>query len=607
MGSVDSVRPVCVVSLAREGFARVRAYGLNERDEERVVAFDRALDGTRYVREQGAHLTPVDCVPTVLVRLKEAGFELTIEPDVRALIEARERERFIAVSAAKERVELIDERLYQVTLARDGVGSKLFPYQRVGVAWLAGRRAALLADEMRLGKSLQIIAAIPDDAPVFIVAPAAVKGVWRAQIARWRPDAHVTVLAGRRSFRWPEPREWIVVNYDILPPPHVDGCDGFLPEEPCGGCDRRVGGTGATIRVGHLPDCKGAMPRKRCGGCNRIFRSIRPGTIVVGDEAQALKTPKSRRTMSFRTLASAARAVDGASLLVTGTPLENEPPELWSLLTCAGLAEEAYGSYARFCEVFGGERAPFKYPGQKRASMIWREPTPEAAERLRRVMLRRLRNDVLPDLPRKTYGDVLVDLIFSHLREIDQLVAATGRSIDEIVALVESTASKGPSFHEFSAVRAALAIVKVPALLDYITALEENDGPLIVFSAHRAPVDVLARRPGWAVVTGSETSEERTDAVARFQAGELRGIALTIRAGGTGIELSRGSHVIFVDRDWNPAANAQAEDRPMGLNQKRGVTITALVAAHELDMRINAVLARKLLMIAATVDRATAA
>jgi hypothetical protein len=115
----------------------------------------------------------------------------------------------------------------------------------------------------------------------------------------------------------------------------------------------------------------------------------------------------------------------------------------------------------------------------------------------------------------------------------------------------------------------------------------------VVFSAHRACVDVLETREGWATITGDTPPARRTEIENDFQTGKFIGLACTIKAGGVAITLTRASQAIFVDLEWTPALNSQAEDRICRIGQSRGCVITRMVADHPLDQRLTDILSRK--------------
>ena len=448
--------------------------------------------------------------------------------------------------------------------------------------------------------TVQSIAAIPANAPVLVVAPAVAKGVWRGQANKWRPQLRVSVLSGRDSFRWPKPGEMVVTNYDILPDIH-DGrfCDGHLPPKPCMGCGPeefvRVDGV-ATFRATHLEGCEGFLKPLRCPGCHPLLKDAAPGTVVIFDEAHKLKNPKSQRHLRSRALSRSARKDDGRCWELTGTPLENKAEELWALLQVAGLAEEAFGDFAGFQKTFKAK--PKAYGGYD-----YGLPDDSIGALLQRVLLRRLREEVLPDLPTKSRANVEVDISEKALRECDRLIAQSGRSVEDIVRLVESEDSA--SFTKISSVRAALAAAKIPAMMEHVQEYEEAEEPVIVFSAHLPPIKALEKRRGWAIITGDVSSDKRRDIEERFQAGKLRGVACTIRAGGEAITLTRANQILFVDLDWKSTANEQAEDRASRIGQTRKVSITILTANHDLDRRVAEVIQKKMRLIEASVDAAS--
>ena len=608
------------VALHAPGYARFKAFELSPGAFE---AYKKASEGARYVRDLRATLTPIDKVPAILVRLRKAGFSVEAEPELRRTLQERDAKDWIDTRSLRERIAQIDEEMFK------RIGYRLYPFQVTGCLWLARKHGALLADEMGTGKTLQIIASLPTSTTALVVAPAVAKGDWRAQIRRWRPQIKTGVLQGRASFRWPEPGEVLITNYDILPNVHdeegVSGrrCTGTLPRRRCTGCAEKIvfqGGKASLDLHGHHDSCDGFAPAEDCPGCHPLLKLAPPGMVLVADEAQNLKSARSLRTKKFRALSEAVRAVDGRVWLASGTPLENEPKELWAVFRAAGIAEEAFGSWDNFVRLFKGKKLQYGYE--------WGLPDDELKEHLQRVMLRRMKRDVLPQLPTKTWGSHEVEIDARTLRLVDEFLRHSKKTVAEIVELVEK---KEVGFEEMAKVRAALASAKIPAMLEIVKDFEERGVPLVVFSAHRAPIDVLADRPGWLSITGDETSENKTAAADQFQHGyydldpestgpEIEharrrvgldgkvvfplGIAITIASGGVALTLTRASNELFVDRAWKPTANAQAEDRLVRIGQTRGTVITTLVANHPLDERVTEVLVKKTRLISASVDAA---
>jgi hypothetical protein len=393
--------------------------------------------------------------------------------------------------------------------------------------------------------TVQGLMAIPAGAPVLVICPASLKGNWVREANTWRKDLYPSILNGRHSFRFPLPNEIVVTNYDILP--------------------------------------------------EAMARSPRPGTILIADEAHAVKSGKAHRSKRFRALARAVLAGGGRVWPMTGTPILNRPIELWTLLQHIGCADEAFGGWSEFKRMFGAQKTSY--------GMEWGEPRHEAAAAIRKVCLRRRRTEVLPDLPTKTHVDLPVEIDDTARAIADEVVEklrAAGISLEDALQ-----ATKLPVVFELmSKLRAAVATAMIPAMLDVVEQVEETGEAHVVFSAHRAPIDLLATRPGWAVITGDTAPEQRSRIVHDFQTGRLRGIALTIKAGGVGLTLTKAHQALFVDLEWTPALNCQAEDRICRIGQDRGCIIRRLIGRHEIVEIVAEKLIEKQRLIDGSVEQA---
>jgi len=268
---------------------------------------------------------------------------------------------------------------------------------------------------------------------------------------------------------------------------------------------------------------------------------------------------------------------------------------LWQVLRAAGLEGRAFGSWYEFVRLFQGSKGRFGYD--------WGKPSEEVPDRLRRVMLHRRREEVLPDLPTKTRRDILVNSLdratLAACDHVLSLLKERGHNLDE---MMDATKAAGVIFEEMSRVRAMLAAAKIPTLIELVEDYEENEEPLVVFSAHTAPIEALGKREGWATITGATSSDERGRVVEKFQSGELRGIAGTLGAMGTGVTLTHAHHVLMVDLAWTPALNSQAEDRCCRIGQDRGVIISRMIVKHPLDERVAQLLTIKQEIIEASVE-----
>lgn len=306
---------------------------------------------------------------------------------------------------------------------------------------------------------------------------------------------------------------------------------------------------------------------------------VAPGTTLVLDEGHVLKNPRTSRFQRVERLVEEVLRTGGRVWLATATPLLNRHKELWNLLGLLRLQTKAYGTWGRFNRAFG-------YGGT---------PGPDAAKGLQTVMLRRTKVEVLKDLPKKMRRLLPVGVTLSRADESE---------VERADALMLTMGESVP-FEEISRARAILAESKIPAMLELVEEYEEAGEPVVVFSCYKAPVEEFIGREGWAVITGDTSPEKRTAIEDKFQKGELRGVAATVKAGGVAITLTKACNAIFVDRDWTPALNLQAEDRIYRIGQDRPVLITQLIAERSLDYRVEEIISHKTKVIEGSIEAAS--
>lgn len=499
----------------------------------------------------------IESLVDVCHALQREGFQLHIDPSLLCHLESIHRESSAAAQEAAARTSRMES-----SLAERGL--QLYPYQRVGVSWLAQMQSALLCDEMGLGKTVQALLAAPEGAPVLVVCPANAKWVWADHAASptrrnprgkgWRPDLRVSVLSGRGSFRWPRCGEMVITNYDILPETAPAPAD---------------------------------------------------GTVLIVDECHSAKNPRSIRTARLQALIGAVLEHNGKAWGLTGTPLLNRPAELLTLLHVFRLLKRTFGNWRRGAYLLGG------YQG--RYGWEWSNSIDESVPGiLERVMLRRRKAEVLADLPEKRREFIPVELssdLNSRLSAIlEKWESEAGMDLDDIVSRLrgeddwEGSRVRIP-FEELSGVRHQIARAMVPVMHSIIDEHEEQGQPIVVASCHREPIEECGERSGWGAIIGGMDPEARRQIESRFQNGELRGVGLTIRAGGVAITLTRASTMLFVDLDWTPSLNIQCEDRIHRIGQDRGCIYYILVPQHPLTERLAELLRYKMDLIDATVER----
>lgn len=534
-------------------------------------------------RSAKAPAARLDGVPILIKALQHYGFQPRIDPALAVALRGRASEARESISRAQDRIKFAT-----VQLAKKGYS--LMQFQEIGVEAMAPRRSFLLGDDVGCCKTFQALTAAPEG-PIMVCATAKAKRVWPREAEMWRPDLERTVLDGKGTFRWPSSGELVCLNYELLP-----ACPNELRKAAkLADLKRRALEERGAIEDAKEEELKSARAMDALAQAEAVAAACPKGLTLIFDEAHRLKTAKSQRTVRARRLIKTVLAAGGRAWALTGTPLMNRPEELSSLLFTFNLFEESFGSWPRFLRLMQGKKL---FHG----GYAWGEPMPQAAAALARVMLRRLFREVQPQMPRRMHQIIDVDAS-SAIRKIDAQaaadLAARGTSIEDIVGMGEDV-----PFEMLSYARKAMATALIPAMLEIAEEHEEAEEPLLIFSAHRPPIDALASRPGWAVITGDVSSKQADLIVEQFQAGKLKGVGISIKSGGEALTLTRSHISLFVDLEWVPALNHQAEGRNDRMGQTRGVLIKRLNVPGTLCERVNAILAEKTELIAQTVDAA---
>ncbi|GAA3777363.1 DEAD/DEAH box helicase [Streptomyces coacervatus] len=493
--------------------------------------------------QQDRKITPIDALGAALTGSTEVdGLRVDVHP-TGWLAALRER------LAAPEAQELVAQPAALAATLRD--------YQRRGLSWLA-RMTSLglgccLADDMGLGKTITLIALHlhrQSDAatagPTLVVCPTSLMGNWQREIERFAPGTPVRRFHGaRRSLDALAAGEFVLTTYGTM---RLDARS--LAEVPWG--------------------------------------------MVVADEAQHVKNPYSATARELRSIGARARVA------LTGTPVENNLSELWAILdwTTPGLLGRLGTFRTRYAQAVEG--------GQD----------PAAAERLARLvqpfLLRRRKSDpgIAPELPPKTETDRAVSLT----KEQAGLYEAVVRETLSEIAGADSMARRGLIVKLLTGLK---QICNHPAqflkeerpqiagrsgkleLLDELldTILSEGAG-VLVFTQYVRMARILERHLAARGVTsqflhGGTPVAEREAMVRRFQDGEVPVFLLSLKAAGTGLNLTRAEHVVHYDRWWNPAVEAQATDRAYRIGQTRPVQVHKLIAEGTIEDRIADLLGRK--------------
>jgi len=436
-----------------------------------------------------------------------------------------------------------------------GLHADLRDYQRRGLSWLAELTSlglgACLADDMGLGKTITLIAlhlhraeAEGAGGPTLVVCPASLLGNWEAEIRRFAPG--VPVRRHHGSAR------------------DLDGVSGFVLT------------TYGTMRN------------------DAALLAEVPWDLVVADEAQHIKNSRSAAARALRTIPSAARVA------LTGTPVENDLTELWSILDWAipGLL----GSRNAFRKVWAGPIESGLEPTKAR----------QFADLIGPFLLRRRKSDpgIAPELPAKTETDHLLGMTREQVVLYETLVRESMRRIEEAdeetrrgLVLKLLTGLKQICNHPAHYLRQANPKLrgrseKLELLDELVGTVIAEEGAVLVFTQYVAMARLLERHLGTTGVPhqllhGGTPVREREAMVARFQAGEIPVFLLSLKAGGTGLNLTAADHVLHFDRWWNPAVEDQATDRAYRIGQTKPVQVHRFVTQGTIEEKIAELLTRK--------------
>ena len=440
----------------------------------------------------------------------------------------------------------------------------LRPYQQRGLAWLHFLAAlgvgACLADDMGLGKTVQLLAleAVhrqerPDAGPTLLVCPMSLIGNWEAEVAKFAPGLRIGVHHGADRLR---------------------GKD----------FDAALGGIDVVITT--YTTLTRDVEQLESVAWNRI----------VLDEAQAVKNRLSRSAKAVKRLSAAHR------IALTGTPVENRLGEMWSIMDF--LNPGMLGS----AELF---RTRYAIP-------IERNGDEAAAERVRAItrpyLLRRVKTDptIIDDLPEKIeikqyytltseqaslYQSVVADMM-EKIEESDG-IERRGNVLAAMAKLKQICNHPAQLLHDRSAIgRRSGKVIRLEEILEEIlaegdkvlcfTQYTEFAQMLLPHLAARFDTDV-------AYLHGGTSRHNRTELVRQFQSdGGPPIFLLSLKAGGTGLNLTAANHVIHLDRWWNPAVENQATDRAFRIGQKRRVQVRKFICRGTLEERIDTMIEEKM-------------
>ncbi|ATL87664.1 DEAD/DEAH box helicase [Streptomyces malaysiensis] len=438
------------------------------------------------------------------------------------------------------------------------LAATLRDYQLRGLDWLVRMTSiglgGCLADDMGLGKTITLIALhlhhmdVPEaSGPTLVVCPTSLMGNWRREIERFAPGTPVRRYHGTaRSLDGLADGEFVLTTYGTM---RLDA--------------QRLAEAG-------------------------------PWGMVVADEAQHVKNPFSATARQLRTIGAKARVA------LSGTPIENNLSELWAILdwTTPGVL----GTHGAFRTRY--------------AQAVESGSDPDAAARLAKLvrpfLLRRRKSDpgIAPELPPKTETDRAVALTKEQaglyeavVREILAEISGTGGLARRGLIVKLLTGLKQICNHPAQYLKEDRPVIpgrsgKLELLDELLDTILAEGAAVLVFTqyvrmAHILEGHLAARGVPAQLLHGGTPVARREEMVRRFQDGEVPVFLLSLKAAGTGLNLTRAGHVVHYDRWWNPAVEAQATDRAYRIGQTQPVQVHRIIAEGTVEDRIAAMLTRK--------------
>ena len=440
-----------------------------------------------------------------------------------------------------------------------GLQATLRPYQLRGYAWLYRNArigvGSVIADDMGLGKTLQVIAALQKlkeegalaEGSALVVVPTSLLTNWQKELSRFAPGLSVGIFHGSKRELGAQRPEVLLTTYGVA--------------------------------------------RSESAKLKAIAWQV-----VIADEAQNIKNPAAAQTMAIKALP--ARSF----IAMSGTPVENRLSEYWSIMD---FANRGYlGSLTRFVGEY--------------AVPIQTHRDPQAVSRFKRVtapfLLRRLKSDksIISDLPDKIEQDQYCALTPSQTALYESVVQEGLRSLDgvsdtfkrqglvlQMILALKQVCNHPAHYLKQGPSEPALS-GKAERFMDLVDEVHAAAEKVLVFTQFREMGELLC---GWLAqryghrppfLHGGVGRAQRDAMVDRFQGDRTeRAFVLSLKAGGTGLNLTAASHVIHFDLWWNPAVEAQATDRAYRIGQQRNVQVHRFITRSTFEERINEMMRSK--------------
>lgn len=435
-----------------------------------------------------------------------------------------------------------------------GLKKALYPFQKEGVAFIESKNGrVLLGDQMGLGKTAQALAWLQlhkDLRPVIIVCPASLKLNWQKEIHMWMHDERIAILSGKKEdILKILGKDLIIINYDIV------------------------------------------------NSWQNTLKKVHPQVVIL-DEAHYIKNGKALRTKAIRKLARPLEHI----LALTGTPIINRPAELYNAIHL--ISPAMWPSFWKFAQ---------RYCAPKHTGFGWNfngaSNTEELHQKLTKtIMIRRLKKDVLKDLPEKVR--TVIPLEISNRADYDRAEADVIKYLQGINIEKAQRASNAEILVQFEVLKQLTADGKIGQCIEWIKNYLEAEDKLVVFATHKKIIEALVSEfkplgnSYVAKIDGSTPSHQRQAIVEQFQNDPNCKLFIgNIKAAGVGITLTAANSTCFIELGWSPGEHDQAEDRIHRIGQEAdSVNAYYLLAQNTVEEEIAKLLDNKRKVLDAVLD-----
>lgn len=489
-------------------------------------------------KDKAWRFNDLNIVELIKQRYPSVALDISMQADMEKF-ELDKKKLKLQIERAKELKKAVS-----TDFVVNNIKGKMYPYQKIGVQFFLNNNGkAILSDQMGTGKTLQSLAYVAHNkiSKTLVICPASVKGSWRNETIKWT-KLKPYVIDSKTDLTLDVINEYdvFIINYDIL---------------------HKFMGILTTARF----DCE------------------------ILDEFHYIKTTSSKRSKCVKLISKNIPSI----LLLSGTPMLNRPKELFNGLSLIDPTNwsDYYHYSRRYCD---GHQGSWGWEDNGATNIE------ELQEKISHYFLRRTKDNVLKELPPKTFIDVPIKIENDKRKEYDLAENSFMQYLKEIKEKTDDEARRSFSAEKITKLNELRMITsngKIKTAKEIIENIIDSGEKVVVFSVYNAPIEQLKEYFGnnAVMITGKVDIDERNKAIERFQNDDSCKVFLGgMKAAGVGLTLTAAANVLFIDYSWVPADHLQAEDRIHRPGQKADhATIYQIIAENTIDEKMKEILSKK--------------